>query len=150
MPGRQAPSLKARALDLLARREHSREELRRKLAPRVEEGDDLEALLDDLARRGWLSEARFVEQTVRAKSRKFGPLKIAQHLREKGIDDEAIAAAIAAGEASQGETLAAVWRSRFGEPPADAASKDRQVRFLQARGFPLESILRFLRDASRG
>jgi regulatory protein len=149
MPGRQPLSLKARALGLLARREHSREELRRKLSPRVEEGDDLEALLDELARKGWLSEARFVEQTVRAKSRKFGPLKIAQHLREKGIGDEAIADAIAAAETGQDETLAAVWRSRFGQPPRDAAEKARQVRFLQARGFPLESILRLLRDAGR-
>jgi regulatory protein len=149
MPGRRALSLKARALDLLARREHSREELRRKLMPRVEEGDDLEVLLDELTRRGWLSEARFVEQTVRAKSRKFGPLKIAQHLRDKGIDDEAIAAAIAVAGSGEGETLAAVWRSRFGQPPRDAAEKARQVRFLQARGFPLEGILRFLRDAGR-
>jgi regulatory protein len=149
MPGRRALSLKARALDLLARREHSRDELRRKLAPRAEEGEDLEALLDELTRKGWLSEARFVEQTVRAKSRKFGPLKIAQHLREKGIDDEVIASAIAAAGSGEGETLAAVWRARFGEPPRDAPEKARQVRFLQARGFPLEDILRFLRDAGR-
>ena len=137
--------LRARALRLLARREHSRAELRRKLGPHVEEGVDLEALLDDFTRRGWLSEERFVEQTVRAKARKFGPLKIAHHLREKGIGEEGIAEALEQSKAGELEALEAVWRSRFGRPPADAAEKSRQVRFLQGRGFALESIMKLLR-----
>jgi regulatory protein len=141
-------ALRARALRLLARREHSRAELRRKLAPHVEEGVDLEALLDDFTRRGWLSEERFVEQTVRAKARKFGPLKIAQHLREKGIDEAGIDRGLAQARAEQGEALACAWRSRFGRPPADAPDKARQVRFLQQRGFPLEAVLRFLKSQS--
>lgn len=136
--------LRARALRLLARREHSRVELRRKLAPHAEEGVDLEALLDDFTRRGWLSEERFVEQAVRAKARKYGPLKIANHLREKGIDGEGIAAALAQVKAGEAEALQAVWRSRFGRLPADIADRARQVRFLQGRGFALESILKFL------
>lgn len=136
---------KARALRLLARREHSRAELRRKLAPHVEEGFDLEALLDDFTSRGWLSEPRFVEQTVRAKARKFGPLKIAHHLREKGIDEAGVAQALAQSRASEAETIEAVWRSRFGRLPADAAEKARQVHFLQGRGFALDPILKLLR-----
>ena len=116
-PGFTEPSpeaaLRARALRLLARREHSRAELRRKLAPHVEEGVDLDALLDDFTKRGWLSEERFVEQTVRAKSRRFGPLKIAHHLREKGIG-EGIAEALAQARAGEAEALEAAWRSRFG------------------------------------
>jgi regulatory protein len=137
--------LRARALRLLARREHSRAELRRKLSPHVEEGVDLEALLDDFTKRGWLSEERFVEQTVRSKARKFGPLKIAHHLREKGIGEEGIAEGLAQSKAGEPEALEAVWRSRFGRPPADAAEKSRQVRFLQGRGFALESIMKLLR-----
>lgn len=140
--------LRARALRLLARREHSRAELRRKLAPHAEEAVDLEALLDDFARRGWLSEERFVEQTVRAKARKYGPLKIAQHLREKGIDEAGIERGLAQARAEEGEALASAWRSRFGRPPADEAEKARQVRFLQQRGFPLEAVLRFLKSQS--
>ena len=148
-PGFTEPSpeaaLRARALRLLARREHSRAELRRKLAPHVEEGADLEALLDDFTRRGWLSEARFVEQTVRAKARKFGPLKIAHHLREKGIDEAGIAQGLAQARAGEAEALEAAWRSRFGRAPEDADGKARQVRFLQGRGFALESIMKLLR-----
>ena len=140
--------LRARALRLLARREHSRAELQRKLAPHREEGVDLEALLDDFARRGWLSEERFVEQTVRAKARKYGPLKIAQHLREKGIDEAGVERGLAQARAEEGEALASAWRSRFGRPPADESENARQVRFLQQRGFPLEAVLRFLKSQS--
>lgn len=140
--------LRARALRLLARREHSRAELRRKLAPHAEEGVDLEALLDDFTRRGWLSEERFVEQTVRAKARKYGPLKIAHHLRGKGIDEAGVERGLAQARAEEGEALASAWRSRFGRLPADEAEKARQVRFLQQRGFALEAILRFLKSNS--
>lgn len=141
--------LRARALRLLARREHSRAEMRRKLAPHAEEGVDLEALLDDFTKRGWLSEERYIEQTVRAKARRFGPLKIAHHLREKGIDEAGVAEGVALARAGEAEALEAAWRSRFGHPPADAADKARQIRFLQGRGFPLEAVLRFLRGAQR-
>ncbi len=148
-PGFTEPSpeaaLRARALRLLARREHSRAELRRKLAPHVEEGIDLDALLDDFTKRGWLSEERFVEQTVRAKSRRFGPLKIAHHLREKGIGEAEIAQAVALARGGESESLESTWRSRFGRIPADAAEKARQVRFLQGRGYSLQSIMDLLR-----
>lgn len=140
-----AADLRARALRLLARREHSRAELLRKLSPHAEEGVDLEALLDDFTQRGWLSEERFVEQTVRAKARRFGPMKIAHHLREKGIGEAEIAQAMVLARAGEAESLEASWRSRFGCIPADAAEKARQVRFLQGRGFSLGSIMNFLR-----
>ncbi len=140
-------ALRARALRLLARREHSRAELRRKLAPHAgEEGVDLEALLDDFTSRGWLSEERFVEQAVRAKARKYGPLKIAHHLREKGIDEAGIERGLAQARAEEDEALASAWRSRFGTLPADEVERSRQVRFLQQRGFPLEAVLRFLKS----
>ena len=143
--------LRARALRLLARREHSRAELQRKLASHVEEGVDLEALLDDFTKRGWLSEERFVEQAVRAKSRKFGPLKIAHYLREKGIDEPGMARALAQARAGEAQALEAAWRTRFGAPPADVAAKARQIRFLQGRGFSLGSIMDLLRrfDSAR-
>ncbi len=141
-------ALRARALRLLARREHSREELRRKLAPHAGEGVDVDALLDDFARRGWLSEERFVEQTVRAKARKYGPLKIAHHLRAKGIDEAGIERGLAQARGEEEEALAVAWRTRFGRLPGDEGEKARQVRFLQQRGFSLEAVLRFLKHAA--
>ena len=146
---RQEPSLRARAMRFLARREHSREELRRKLAPNVAEGEDLEALLDDLASRGWLSDARFAEQSIRAKARRFGPRRLAEQLRAKGVGDDAIAAAFRAAGEEGASSLDRVWASRFRDLPADERERARQVRFLQGRGFALEDILRFLKQREK-
>jgi regulatory protein len=143
---RPEPSLRARALRLLARREHSREELRRKLAPHVEEGDDVSILLDDLAARGWLSDARFAELTARAKARRFGPLKLAHYLKSRGLGEEIIAAGIKAAGVDGTASIEAIWRSRFRDLPVDERDKARQVRFLQGRGFPLDEIFRFLKQ----
>ena len=143
------PTLRSRALKLLARREHSRVELCRKLAGHLGEGEDLDALLDDFARRGWLSDARFAEQAIRAKSGRFGPLKLAQHLRERGVDDEAIAAGFRGAGAEGTSNLEAVWKSRFVAAPANEREHARQIRFLQGRGFALDEILKFLRGIRR-
>ena len=143
---RGQPTLIAQAMRFLARREHSRAELRRKLASRVAEGEDLEAVLDDLARRGWLSDVRFAELTARAKARRFGPLKVAHYLKSRGVADEAIAAGIVAAGEDAGASIEAIWASRFKAPPADEKEKARQVRFLQGRGFALEEIFRFIKD----
>ena len=148
MGGKTEPSLRARALRLLARREHSRVELSRKLNSFATEADDVGAVLDELTRRGWLSDARFAEQTIRAKARRFGPFKLAQQLRARGVNEEAIAAAFHAAGAEGRSSLEMVWKSRFHELPADERDLGKQVRFLQGRGFALEDILRFLKEES--
>ena len=129
----------------LARREHSREELRRKLLPKVAEGEDLDAVLDELGRRGWLSDARFAEHVARAKARRFGPARLAHYLKSRGVDDDAIAAGVRAAGEEGVASIATVWQSRFDAAPVDDRERARQVRFLQGRGFALEEILRFLR-----
>lgn len=134
---------------LLARREHTRAELQRKLAASAQQGDDVEGLLDELARRGWLSDARFAEQAIRAKSRRFGPIKLASYLKGKGVAEEAIAEALRDVGAEGDSGLEAVWRSRFRAPAADEREKLRQVRFLQGRGFAADDIFRFLRTLER-
>jgi len=130
----------------LARREHTRVELRRKLVPRAQEGEDIDGLLDELAQKGWLSDARFAEQAARAKARRFGPLKLAHYLRSRGVGDEAIAAGLQRAGADGRSSLEAVWRTRFGAPPADERERLRQVRFLQGRGFAIDDIFRFLKS----
>ena len=131
----------------LARREHSREELRRKLLPKVAEGEDLDAVLDELARRGWLSDARYAEHVARAKARRFGPARLAHYLKSRGVDDDAIVAGVRAAGEEGVASIATVWQSRFDAAPADDRERARQVRFLQGRGFALEEILRFLRHS---
>ena len=145
MTAKTEPSLRARAMRLLARREHSRVELRRKLASLAHEGEDVDGLLEELSQRGWLSDARYAEQAVRAKARRFGPIKVAHELRSKGIADETIAAAFRAAGEDGAADMEGVWRTRFSQFPDNDRERARQVRFLQGRGFPLDDILRFLR-----
>ena len=146
MAVKSEPSLKVRAMRFLARREHTRAELKRKLAARAQDGDDVDGLLDELAQRGWLSDARYAEQAIRAKARRFGPLKLAHYLKGKGVADEAIAAGLRGAGAEGVASIEAVWRSRFRGTPADEREKMRQVRFLQGRGFAIDEIFRFLKS----
>jgi regulatory protein len=125
---------------LLARREHSRLELARKLRRHCEDADEIAAVLDEFERRGWLSEARFVEQTVAARRARFGAAFIAHELAEKGVSRTATAEAAAALKGGDLEAARAIWRRRFGQRPADARERARQTRFLAGRGFTGEVI----------
>jgi hypothetical protein len=77
--------LKARALRYLARREHSRDELARKLAPHAESPELLEALLRELESRKQLSNERFAEARASWLARKYGAARIRQDLKSKGV-----------------------------------------------------------------
>ncbi len=140
-------SLRARALRYLARREYSRAELHNKLSLYAQEGDDLEAVLDDLAARGWLSDARAAAQLVHAKRSRFGMQRIVHELQQKGITDNLIDAALPELKQSELDVAREVWRKKFDSIPGDAKEKARQIRFLQSRGFSVEVIFKVLRLA---
>ncbi len=137
-------SLRARALGLLARREHSVKELQRKLTPHVVEGDDLEALLQDLIKRGWISDGRFAELVVNAKQSRFGSMKLAHELREKGVDENLVLQATAAIDDLQNAKV--VWQKKYGKSPANRNEWAKQARFLQSRGFGFDVIKQVLKD----
>jgi regulatory protein len=150
-------SLRARALQYLARREYSRAELRGKLLPHVQAEADfeqafdssghvnLDALLDDLTARGWLSDERAATQLVHAKRSRFGTQRITHELRQKGIAEELISAALPALKESELAAARDVWQRKFGTAPQDEKEKAKQVRFLQSRGFSLGAIFKVLR-----
>jgi len=138
-------SLRERALGFLARREHSRAELRRKLAPHAETPEQLDALLDDLVQRKLLSEARFAEARAHVMSRKFGAARIEHDLRAKGIPDAQAASAAGEARSTEFERALEVWRRKFGTPAPDLKQRAKQARFLLARGFSAEVINRILR-----
>ncbi len=143
----QPVSLRVRAMRFLARREHSRAELRAKLLPHVQEGEDLDAVLDELEKRNWLSDARAAEQMVSIKRSRFGAQRIAHELRQKGIAEQLISDALPHLKETEFDAALDVWRKRFGTPPQDQKEKARQVRFLQARGFALDVIFRVLKSS---
>jgi regulatory protein len=144
------PSLRGRALRALARRELSRAELEARLLPHVVETDDLGALLDDLQKRGWLSDARALEQTVRIRSARFGTQRIAHELRQKGISEELISASIPQMKEGELEAARNVWQRKFAFPAQDQKEKAKQVRFLQSRGFSMEVIFKVMRLEDEG
>lgn len=168
MSGRAKPqrSLKSRALQLLAQRDQSRVELRRKLlrharaaaAEAVPPDDscstseaEVEALLDGLQANGLLSNERFVESRVHAREARFGNLRIRGELAQHGVAAPAeVARALAESELAR---AGAVRERRFATAPADAAERAAQCRFLAQRGFTPEVIHRLMRqlhDAGTG
>ena len=138
-------SLKGRALRLLAQREHSRPELERKLARYEEEPGALAQVLDELAAKDFISEARVVQSVLHQRAARLGAARVRQELLHKGIAPEAVAEAVAGLQGSEFERALEVWKRRFGQLPQDAAERARQVRFLMARGFAGAVVAKVLR-----
>ena len=143
-----ALSVKGRALRCLAQREHSRAELERKLRRHVEDTPEasaatqIAAALDDLAAKGLLSEARAAQAVLAGRGQRLGSRRLKQTLQAKGLDAELVAATLQQARATELERAREVWRRRFGEPPADAPERARQMRFLAGRGFEGDIIRR--------
>ena len=129
----------------LARREYSRAELHARLLMYATPEDNVNAVLDELVKRGWQSDERATTQMVHAKRSRFGVQRIIHELRQKGIAEEMISAALPALKESELETAREVWKKKFGSVPQDAKEKARQMRFLQSRGFLRDVIFRVLR-----
>jgi regulatory protein len=128
------------AMDLLARREHSRRELRQKLLKRFKTPELIDAQLDRLTEENLQSDSRYAGSFLRQRiSRGYGPVRIRQEMRQKGISDAEIEVAISV-EAPDWFALAEEAYSRkFGAlPPADIRDKARRSRFMQYRGFALD------------
>jgi regulatory protein len=137
--------LKTRALRLLVRREHSRAELARKLAPHAGSPEALEALLDQLLSKKQLSDERFAEGRARMLSRKYGSARIRQDLKSKGVADEVIkAAASPEGELERAKGILA---RKYREPATTREERAKRARFLQSRGFPMDVITRLIRGS---
>ncbi len=129
-------------MNLLARREHSTRQLRRKLSARGMDGAVVDDTLAALAEERLLSDERFIESLVRSRiARGYGPLRIQAELREHGIGDEQIGNAVDADAGFWRDRIVDVRRKRFGTaPPSDLNERAKQTRFLQYRGFTSEQI----------
>lgn len=133
-------SLKARALRYLSAREHSRIELTRKLSRYAQENDDVEALLDALEAAKLLSQSRFSESLVHRRAARFGNSRILAELQSHGIKGEAVDDIKARLNQNEAARAREVWQRKFTQAPADQAERNKQMRFLQQRGFSLSAI----------
>jgi len=140
--------LRARALRLLARREHTRQELEGKLSPHAGSSEDLENLISGLKQKNQLSEERFAEERARRLSRKYGAARIRQDLKAKGVSEELISRF----SSSENEMQKAkeILERKYRTPAATREEKAKRMRFLQSRGFSSEIIFKLLSARSDG
>lgn len=140
-------SLKARAIGLLSRREHSRTELKRKLASHCDDPAALEALLDELERGNWLSQERFAESLVNRRAAGHGTRRILQELRRHDLPEATLADVSERLRATELDRAREVWLKRFGTPPADPREHAKQYRYMATRGFSSDCLRRILADS---
>lgn len=140
-------SLRNKALQMLGRRDHSRAELEQKLKAHTETPDEIPALLDDFEARGWLSDSRFAEQWTHYRSQRYGLGRLKQELRQRGVASEIIDASIEAVAENEESTARRLWQKKFGQSPADAKERAKQLRFLASRGFSTSVIYRVVNGA---
>ncbi|MFC7299048.1 recombination regulator RecX [Herminiimonas aquatilis] len=139
-------SLKARALRYLSAREHSRQELARKLARYAQEGDDIDALLDTLTEANFMSETRFSESLVNRRAARFGNSRILSELKSHNIDADSLTEIKAGLAQDEFARAREVWLRKFGMVATDAAGRAKQMRFLLQRGFSHRAIQAAMRE----
>lgn len=145
---RHRPSIFARAADALSRRDYSKKELTQKLKRGLKEDDNPEEVeqavtrLEDL---GYLSDSRFAENRARIRASSLGNARIRRELRQSGVSDDKVQAAMETIEESEDVRAYRVWARRYKELPMDRKERDRQIRYLLYRGFSMDSINRVLR-----
>lgn len=142
--------IRERALAFLARREHSVQELRSKLEHRGLAGDQVAAVVAELAEQGLVCDRRFVEAWVHSRvARGYGPLKIHAELRARGVAADLIEERMSELGDPWSELARATWSKKYaGRPPRGYREWARQARFLQGRGFTTEQIREVLGDSA--
>lgn len=142
----EAGDIRLAAMNLLARREHSLQELRRKLRRRFENHSLVEEQLQRLADESLQNDMRFTESFLHQRIRRgVGPLRLVSELRERGITEDDSRLALDAMAEDWSALAESVLKKKFGEdPPVDIRDKARRGRFLQYRGFSSEHFRHLL------
>ena len=132
---------KARAIKLLARREHSARELKRKLEARGFAPEQASTTVAELGQAGWQSDVRYAELLVRSRvARGHGPARIEADLRMAGLPADQIRAALNETNTDWRVLAAEVHARHFGQLPATSAERAKHYRYLQGRGFDSAQI----------
>ncbi|CAN1533681.1 recombination regulator RecX [Burkholderiaceae bacterium] len=150
---KQSPSLKARALRLLSRREYSRKELASKLLQLVRRDEEdlavdieeqIETVLNDFEARAWLSDERFAQALVRRRSGRYGVRRVADELERSGIETGLISQLTGELKESEYDRAKALWTRKFGQIPTEQKERARQYRFLISKGFSPELVAKVI------
>lgn len=129
------------AVSLLSRREHSVLELRQKLGQRGYSSDDIAHALQRMQDTGLQSDQRYAEVFVRSRARRrYGPVKIAAELRQRGVDASIVEQTIGESEMDWRQLAAEQACRKSPSPPASLADKAKLQRSLAARGFTADQV----------
>ena len=143
-------SLRQRALDYLSKREYSIAELAQKLSKVAQQyeldAEEIPEILVDFKKRNWVSDTRFTEQILHARKSKFGSMRIAHELKEKGVSDELISEAMQEVKVDELSNARGVWQKKFSSHPTTREEWAKQARFLQSRGFSFEIIKKVINE----
>ncbi|HKU17434.1 MAG TPA: regulatory protein RecX [Steroidobacteraceae bacterium] len=135
---------------LLARREHSVEELRRKLERKGYPPESIESVIQKLAGKRLVSDERFTSNFVHHHARRGqGPVRIRAALRQQGVSDAQVEEALQSADVDWVQLAREVRRRKFGSSaPRSLGERAKQARFLQYRGFDAEQLRSALREES--
>lgn len=135
---------------LLARREHSVEELRRKLLSKGYLPETLDPVIQKLAGKRLVSDERFISTFVHHHAKRGqGPVRIRAELRQQGIADSQVEEALRSADFDWVQLAREVRRRKFGATaPRSLGERAKQARFLQYRGFDAEQLRAAFREES--
>jgi len=127
---------------MLARREHSAFELRLKLKQKDMAESEIEEAIERLQQEGLLSDERYAESYIHMrKSKGYGPLRIEQELKERGVAEGDFGSHLYADGIDWTSVLKAAYEKKYGKRAcADYHEKAKRMRYLQYRGFALDKI----------
>jgi regulatory protein len=136
------------AMNLLARREHSKRELRQKLMRRFPQDQLVQIELERLAQENLQSDARFAEAFLRERAdRGYGFMKVRQELRDRGLSDVEIKRAVDEADVDWSALAREVYNKKFGaEAASDLHERAKRSRFMQYRGFDRDDYQLLLKD----
>jgi regulatory protein len=130
-----------KALGLLARREHSRRELKQKLDRGGFAGEEAADAVSRLGDQGYQDDDRFAASLVRSRiGQGYGPARIRAELRSQGITDAVIRPLIESADVDWHDLASSQLRRRYGGPSADPAERVRRAQFLLRRGFAAATV----------
>ena len=138
--------LRQQAIRLLARREHTRVELARKLSG-LGTPEEIDAVLADMEASQLQSDNRTAESYLRSNASRLGTSRLRHTLKTRGVAPELIEEQLAQSDLpAEIERARAAWSRKFSAPPANPKEWARQARFLQSRGFAGDIIRRLLKS----
>lgn len=154
---KQSPSLKARALRFLSRREYSRKELAQKLLQTVAQKstdvpndleEQIEEVLSEFQKQGWLSDERYAEVLARRRGQRYGMRRVTEELQRAGIEQSTISRLSQDLKDTEFERAHALWERKFGQIAHEQKERARQYRFLVSKGFNPELVTRLISGRS--